>query len=141
MNSGKIIKGWIAGAIAFFFLGWVIYGILLKDALAENTNSALNNPEVMRMPYIILGNIVQGLFFAVVFAWANVGSAMRGITVGAIIAFLSGLALDLIMNGTMNMFLSFKGIAIDVAAFTVMSGIAGAIIGWAMNMGKKPAAA
>jgi hypothetical protein len=36
---------------------------------------------------------------------------------------------------------SLKGLAADVAAFTVMSAIAGAVVGWVMGMSKKPVTA
>ena len=45
MKITKIVIGGIVGGISFFFLGWLIYGVLLMDFMSEFSNTTFNRPE------------------------------------------------------------------------------------------------
>ena len=55
----KILRGTLFGGIAFFFLGWLVWGILLMNYTMENSNTALNRPDNEMIWWaLILSNLV-----------------------------------------------------------------------------------
>ncbi|MEO6253617.1 MAG: hypothetical protein ABIO79_09940 [Ferruginibacter sp.] len=139
MDIKKLLFGGIAGGVAFFLLGWLIYGMLLMDFMNSNPGAAGNvmkaEPDFM---YLIIGNLAMGFLFAYIFIKGNVNSMAGGIVMGAIVGFLLCLSVDTTMYATSTV-ISKKAMAADIAAMTVMCAIAGAIVGMVMGMGKKTA--
>jgi len=137
MNTNKIIIGGIAGGIAFFLLGWLIYGMLLMDYFMANQNQCVMRPmEDMVWWAMIASNLVSGLLVATIFSWANIKGMMAGAKTGAILGLLLGASLDLGFYGMSSMFSSVSAMFVDIIAYTVMAAIAGAVVGWTMGMGK-----
>lgn len=69
----KILKGTLIGGVLFFFMGWLIWGILLSGFMAENTNQAFNRPENEMVWWsLILSNLLLGLLMTLVLKWAGV---------------------------------------------------------------------
>ncbi|HEV8284418.1 MAG TPA: hypothetical protein VGQ09_08910 [Chitinophagaceae bacterium] len=143
MNSQKFIVGGIVGGIVYFLLGWLVYGMLLKDFMANNMSA----PGTMRADAdtiwwaLILGQVAGGFLLAYVIGKSNAASAGAGAGVGFIVGLLVCLSFDLTMYGISTIITSLKGLAADVAAFAVMSAITGAAVGWVMGMSKKTVAA
>ena len=143
MNSQKFILGGIVGGVVFFLLGWLIYGMLLKDYMATNMSA----PGTMRADAdmiwwaLILGQFAGGFLMAYVIAKANATSAGAGAGVGFIVGLLVCLSYDLTMYAVSTTIVSLKGVAIDAAISAVMSAIVGAVVAWVMAMGKKTVAA
>ena len=132
MNTKTMISG-ILGGVTFFLLGWLIYGFLLKDMMAEMGGTATG---VMRAETemvwwaMILGNLAFGFAFAYVLgSWSGVTTFMGGAKAGATVAFLFELGYDLSWYSMTNV-MSTKGVCMDVIITTVMSAIAGGVIGW-----------
>ena len=130
MDTKKLLFGTIAGGVAFFLLGGLLYGFLLMDFFMNNAGSATGvykeEPEFVTL---ILGNLVTAFFFTYIFLrFGNVGSFGDGLKAGAIIAFLNALGFNLIMLGTSNIG-TITSSAVDVVVFTTMGAIAGGIIG------------
>jgi hypothetical protein len=44
MKANKILLGGIAGAVTFFLLGWLIYGLLLADYFTANYDQSIMRP-------------------------------------------------------------------------------------------------
>ncbi len=140
MNTNKILLGGIAGGIAFFFLGWVIYGMLLADFMASHGNQCAMRPmEEFIWWAMIVSNILGGILLAVILSWAGKSGLTEGLKVGAIVGILLGLSMDLNFYSMTIMFLDISGMIVDVISYTVMSAIGGAVVGWVMGMGKKQA--
>jgi len=143
MNSQKFILGGIVGGVVYFLLGWVTYGMLLKDFMATNMSS----PGTMRADAdmiwwaLIVGQVAAGFLLAYVISKANATSAGAGAGVGFTVGLLVCLGYDLTMYAVSTTITSLKGLAVDVAVSAVMSAIAGAVIGWVMGMSKKTVAA
>lgn len=73
MNTKTIIAA-IIGGVAAFLLGWLFYGMLLKDTMAGMMGSAQNvmkkDNEIIFWA-LILGNLVIGYLVAWIFSsWA-----------------------------------------------------------------------
>lgn len=134
MNTNKIIMGGIVGGIAFFLLGWLIYGIVLMDYMSANSNTcAMRGEEDMVWWAMIASNIVTALFLALVFSWANVDSVMKGVKTAAMVSFLLALGISLQYYSMTTMYTNLTAVVVDVVASVAMFSITGAIIAWIMN--------
>lgn len=132
MNT-KMLVGALIGAVLFFLLGWLIYGILLADMMAGYMNTACTRPmEEMNMGLMILGNVVFGLLFAYILSsgGAKFSSFSGGAMGGAVVGLLMSLSYDSMIYAQSTMMNSFTGVIMDVVAFTIISAIAGGGIGW-----------
>lgn len=140
MNTNKILVGGIVGGIAFFFLGWLIYGILLAGYMAANGNASIMRPmEQMIWWALVLSNLIWGFLLAIVFSWSNTIGWMAGAKKAAIFGLLLGLSMDLGFYAMSTMYSNMTAMFVDILASVVMTTIAGAIIAWAMSMVKKEA--
>ena len=140
MGTNKILLGGIAGAVLFFLLGWIVYGMLLMDYMAANTNQCMMKPmEEMNMGAMAAANLAQGLFMAMLMSWTNTTDAMKGAKIGAIAGLLICLAFDLQFFAMSTFFSNVNVLIIDCLVATVMMALGGAVIAWVMGMGKKSA--
>jgi hypothetical protein len=138
MNMNKILVGGIVGGIAFFLLGWLIYGIILMDFMAANSNQSIMRPmDQMIWWALILANFAWGFLLAVIFGWSSTSGWMAGAKKGAIIGLIMALAIDLSYYAMSTMYSSMTTVCVDVLATVVMVAIGGAIIAWAMGMVRK----
>jgi hypothetical protein len=140
MDFKKLFIGTIVAAIVYFLLGYLFYAKLFMDFFHKNSAGPLTgvDRETMIVWIIALGNIAHGLLLSYIFLKANVSSFASGLVTGGLIGLLMSAGIDLIMYGTTN--LSNKNaVMADVAIVTVMSAVAGAIVGMIMGMGKKAA--
>ena len=137
MDFKKFIIGSLAGGILAFLLGWLIYGILLKNYMHHWSGEIghIGNRGEPVMLYLVLGNLFYGAFLAFVFLKANVKSLIDGFITGAIIGLLVSCSIDFIMYATTKI-LSKHAIMADVIASAIMAGIVGAVVAVAMG-GKK----
>lgn len=132
MNSKAIIAG-VLGGITAFLLGWLFYGILLKDTFAGMMGSAtgvMRADEEMIFWALGLGNIIIGILFAYIFStWAGIKTFMGGLQGGAVLGFLFTAGYDFIGYGTSNMFI-LNGVLLDCVVGTIMTGISAGVVGW-----------
>lgn len=141
MNSQKFIVGGIVGGIVYFLLGWLVYGMLLKDFMANNLSASMRADADTIWWALILGQLAGGFFLAYVIGKAGATSAGAGAGVGFIAGLLVCLSFDLTMYGVSTTISSLKGLAADVAVSAVIAAIVGAVVGWVMGMSKKTVAA
>ena len=139
MNSQKFLLGGIVGGVVFFILGWVVYGMLLKDFMASNLTTMRPQSDMVWWA-LIVGQLAGGFLFAYIIGKANATSAGAGAGVGFLVGLLLCLSYDLTIYATSTAIATLKGVAADVAVSAVMSAIAGAVIGGVMGMGKKAVA-
>jgi hypothetical protein len=143
MQNNKLLIGGIVGGVAFFFIGWIIYGMLLMSVMAECSSpaAAAMAKEPMEMWAMGLSNLALGFLFAIIYskyaALPSVGTAMQH---GALMGLLMAASMDFSMYSMMNM-MSLKGVFIDIAAFAVYVSLGSAVIVMVMGRGNKPAAA
>lgn len=137
MKTNKVLIGGVVGAITFFILGYLIYGMLLMDFMMANTNQCMMKPmEEMNMLAMFASNLAISMLLAIIFSWANVSNMMDGMKIGAIVAALVSLSFDLSLWAMSSMFSGIHVMLMDVAVFTVLIGITGGVIAKVMNMGK-----
>ncbi len=137
----RILAGAVAGGIVFFFLGWLIFGVLLMEFMKAHT---INYPGLMKEPMpdmipLALANLAWAWLIAFIFEyWAGIRTFVAGLKGGALIIFPLVLGLDLLYMAFMNLYQGFTPLIADVIGSTVIGAIAGGVIGWTLGMvGKK----
>lgn len=125
----KILRGTIFGGIAFFFLGWLVWGILLSGVMEDMYNTALNRPNNEMIWWaMILSNLVLALLITLILRWAGAKNMMDGLKIGAIVGVLYALTVDLGMYSMTTIFNNISGIVIDAVAYAVLTAIIGLVV-------------
>jgi hypothetical protein len=141
MNTKKFLIGGIVGGIVYFLLGYLFYGNLLSDFFKNHAGTAKDVDRAMDQFVwwsLALGNILGGCLLAYVFIKSNVKSVGSGLVTGAVIGLLTAASYDFIMYGTSNVTTTTSVLG-DIATFTVMSAITGAVVAWVCGIiGKAP---
>jgi len=140
MNTNKILLGGLAGGIAFFFLGWLVYGVLLMDFMRDSYNQCSMNPEGQMVWWaLILSNFAYSFLFALIFGWTKTSSWMGGAKIAGIIGLLMSAYYDFSMYSMSTMFKNLGVVFMDIIIAAVFAAVIGAIIALVMGMGKKEA--
>lgn len=123
MNVKKFIVGGIVGGIADFLMGWLIWGILLKDTMPKPDGAGPEN-----MMFIFFGCMCFGFLVSYVFSQGEgISQCVAGIKMAAGIA----LFMSLCNNFFYNMYkdaIDIKLMGIDVVASVVIGSVVGAVV-------------
>jgi uncharacterized membrane protein len=138
--STKALLAAFAGSVLAFLLGWLIYGIVLMDYFESNTTHYEGLMKEMPNIFLIyINNLLWTLLLAFIFdKWAKIKSFGGGLKAGIIIGLPVSLSFDLYILGGMNLFTPTL-VIIDVLASTVITAVAGGLIGFILGTGKKAA--
>ncbi|MEO0045936.1 MAG: hypothetical protein RL705_1127 [Bacteroidota bacterium] len=123
MNVKNFIIGGIVGGIVDFLLGWLLYGILLKDFFPKPEGSGAENTT-----FIFLGCLFFGFMMSFIF---NQGEGISKCVHGVKLAIGIGLFMSLSMNFFYSMYsetINFQLVAVDVLVSMVIASIVGAAI-------------
>jgi len=133
MDTKKFALAGLIGGVAYFFLGWLVYGILLMDLMAipEEFKSVIEYPEEeFRISYMIMSCLASGFFITFIFTkWANISTFKTGAKAGAII----GLFISFMVGTSMVSMYKFALMAntlYDMVGSAITLGLTGGIIGW-----------
>lgn len=129
MNAKNFIVGGIVGGIVDFLLGWVVYGMLLKDTFPKPDGAGAEN-----MLFVFLGCLSFGFLISYVFSQGEGISKMAG---GIKMAIGIALFMGLCNNFFMSMYkdtIDVKLMAIDIIASLILATGVGAAV--AMVNGK-----
>lgn len=138
MNTKRFLTGTLAGGVAYFFLGYLFYGVAMAGFFAEHSGGGPGKPmEEIVWWALILGNLSQAALLTYIFTrWANISSFSGGASAGAAIGFFMGLGMNMIRFATSNQFDLTASLA-DVGVGVVLTGLVGGIIGAVLGMGQK----
>lgn len=130
MNTKTMISG-LLGGLTYFLLGWLIYGVLLKDSMGSDMPAGFMRADNEMVWWaLILGNLGFGMAIAYILgSWSGVSTFVGGAKAAAMVAFLFSLGFDLIFYATATV-MPLNGVVMDVLISTVMGAIAGGVIGW-----------
>jgi hypothetical protein len=129
MNSKMVVAGVIAG-VAFFFLGYLIYGMLLVDMM-NNCTTCQRPMEELNMVFLVIGALAMGCLLSYILSkWASVTTFTGGATAGGTIGLLLGIGMDSMTYATTTMYNSVTCIIYDIIILTVVFAIMGGLIGW-----------
>ena len=133
----KMLIGTVAGGVAFFLLGGLIYEVILGGFYRANLGSATG---VLRELPIWWAMVVSQLGLAAVvtyvFLHANVATASDGLRTGAILGLLLGITMSFDLYSVTNwsnMTVAF----VEPFVWAVRTALAGAVIGWTLGMGSR----
>jgi len=137
----RVLAATFAGGIAFFVLGFVIYGLVL-DPMVMKPNMNPDAAKLMLDPPLwiplVLANFVSAFLLAYIFDnWASISTFVGGLKGGAIVYFLISLSFQLMMCAFMKMANNYTPAIADVIGSTVLGAIAGGVIGQVLGMMKK----
>ncbi len=125
----KIIRGTFFGGIAFFFLGWLVWGILLAGIMESMYNPALNRPDNEMIWWaMIVSNLTLALMVTLILNWASAKGVMDGLKIGAIVGLLYALSVDLSIFSMTTTINNLTGVIIDALAYTVLTAIIGLVV-------------
>lgn len=125
----KILRGTVFGGIAYFLLGWLVWGILMMDFYTANMNQCTSRPDGEMIWWaIIVSNFTFALLLSLILNWSGAKGFIDGLKTGAIFGFLMGLSLDLSFYSMSTMFNNVTAIAVDVVVNTVAMAIIGLVI-------------
>lgn len=125
----KILRGTLSGGIAFFLLGWLVYGILLSDFMMSNYNQCPNRPmEEMIWWAMLLSNLIFAFFLTLILKWSGAKGLVDGLKTGALVGFLFAATIDLSFYSMTTMFNSFGALLVDLIVSTLMTTVIGAVI-------------
>lgn len=122
MNVKNFLIGGIVGGIADFLMGWLLYGMLLKDYFPKPVGAAEN------LTFIFLGCMCFGFMMSFIF---NQGEGISKCVPGVKLAIGVGLFMALSMsfyNGMYSATLNWQLVAVDVLVSVVIAAIVGAVI-------------
>jgi hypothetical protein len=130
MSTKRFVLATLAGGIALFVVGGVIYGVLTVSFFKANEGSAVG---VMRETpdyvHLFLGQLVYGALLTVVIGkWAGQSGASAGLKMGAVLGALFGFAMNLTIFGVSNI-QNITATLVDPFFAMIQLGIGGAVVG------------
>ena len=138
MNSQKFILAVLAGTVVYFLLGWVVYGILLRDMMASASASGFMRADADMVWWaLVAGNLAFGFLLTYLVYRTGVSTASGGATLGFIVAGLMALGGDLVMYATSTMLTRPAVILVDVLATALMAALATGVVAWVYHAPKK----
>lgn len=129
MNKKFFISGIVTGVTAFF-LGWLIWGILLMKFSESNT---VPYPglvkEEMNLILIFLSNLIWGFTLTWIYSsFSGKKSIQGGAITGLIIGLLYAAVLNLSFHAFWNLYSPLM-LVVDTVANAVYSAVLGAVVG------------
>lgn len=143
MNTKMLLAALAAGVFSFL-LGWVVWDMMgLMDYYSGNMtaeyNALFKKPENMNMLGMVISNLAMGLLVAWALWKMGVTTWMGGFMAAAILGGLITLSYDMFFYSMMNAYNNKMIVIIDVVISAVTTGLAGAVAGFVLGMGKKAA--
>ena len=137
MDAQKFTLATIAGAVVFFFAGYLIWGMALMNFHQSNTPEIpglIKNPPDMIL--IGLAMVVTAILFTLIFQrWAGIKTFKTGAIAGAIIAILMGFGNELMYMASTHM-MSWPVILVDILGNAVWGALGGGVIGAMLGRGE-----
>ena len=133
----RLLAATVAGGVAFFVLGFIIYGLIL-DPTVMKPNMNPDAAKLMKDPpvwvFLVLANFVSAFLLAYIFdKWATISTFVGGLYGGAVVFFLMALSFQLMFAAFMNVSTSYIPAVADVIGSTILGGLAGGVIGFVLG--------
>lgn len=139
MNWTKFILATLIGGIAYFLLGWGVYGVLLKDAIAipAEFKGTVEYPEdQFKISLMFASCLVWAALFAFIFMrWANISTFVGGLKAGALLGALITSSSLLGLAAQFRIW-TVSSIPMELVANVICSGLMAGLIGWFIGRNK-----
>jgi hypothetical protein len=140
MNAKKFFIGTLVGGIAFFFLGYLIYGLALASFFTKHSTAVAGSMRGMADIIwwsLILGNLAMGALVTYVLLKAGKATSFGNAAgTAAAVGFFVGMSMDFVRYATENSF-DLTSVMVDIIVSIVMYAIAGGIVGAVLGMGSR----
>ena len=125
----KILRGTIFGGIAYFFLGWLIYGILLMNFFSSGMNNCVNRPTGEMIWWaMIVSNLALALLLTLILKWKKAAGIVDGLVTGAIFGALFTTMIDFSFWSMSTLYSGIGTILAEIAVTAVLYGVVGMVI-------------
>jgi len=140
----RVLAATVAGGIAFFLLGWVIFGLILEP-LVFKPNADPETLKLMKDPpdfvFLILANLVAAFLLAYIFdRWATIKTFVGGLIAGAIIYLIIALYTQLMFAAFMKISNGLMPTIVDIIGTMILGGLAGGVVGLVLGRMNKGSA-
>jgi hypothetical protein len=133
----KILLAALAGTIAYFLVGWLVFEGLLGKYMSANTTQIVGfkkTAEESSMAMLVVSCAAYALLLALIMGkWAHINTFKDGAILGATMGILIAIMTDSYWFSTTHFFNNFKPLLADVAAAGLTVGIMGGVIGWVLG--------
>ncbi len=135
MSIKKISIAGITGGAVYFILGWLVYGILLKDFYSTHMNNSIMRPDAEMIWWAaVASNLFWGILMAYIFnRWAHITTLSAGLSAGAMISLFMGLGFSLGFYAFSTMYNDMTALVADVAVNVAVGAIVGAVVGFVLG--------
>lgn len=139
MNWTKFTLSTLIGGIAYFLLGWLVFGILLQDVLAipaEFRNSVQYPEEEFKVILMFASCLVWAALFSYIFMqWANISTFMGGLKAGTLLGTLISLSSLLGLASQFRIWTP-DSIFMEVIANVICTSLMAGLLGWFLGRDK-----
>ncbi|MGE5521430.1 MAG: DUF1761 family protein [Candidatus Dadabacteria bacterium] len=138
MNSQRFILAGFAGAVVYFLLGFLVYGLLLEDFMKSAVApGSMRASADMIWWALIAANLAFGFLLAYLVYRTGITNATAGSTFGLVFGLLFAIGMDLMSYSMSTMMTKPVFILVDVAATAVMCAITAGVVAWVYNYHSK----
>lgn len=125
----KILRGTVFGGIAYFLMGWLVWGMLLMDFYTANFNQCSSRPDMEMIWWaMIVSNLTLALLLTLFLKWSGAKGVVDGLKTGALFGFLYSFGLDLGFHSMTTMYNNYTAIIVDVVVNTLVMAVLGLVI-------------
>lgn len=143
MNS-KVIIAALVGAVFYFLLGWLIFGILLSGSMEDGMSDAMRGVYRGMDEFIYwaiaISNLCMALLLALIYNRFGLSTFMKGAVNGLWIGALMTLMYDFGMYAQFTMF-ELDMVFMDAVMSAIMTALVGGVVAFMLGRGKKSAVA
>jgi hypothetical protein len=132
MDAKRLATGTLAGGLAMFAAGYVIFDLVFASFFAANAGADAAWRETSLQWAIGLGNLILAALITLAIGWSRAASMAEGFKIGAIVGLLVWLGVNFILYGIMDN-LNLTATIVDGLLGGVLFGIGGAAISAALG--------
>ncbi len=140
MDTKKFLIGTLVGGIAIFFIGYLLYGVLLMNFFNQHATAPPGSMKAMgdfSWGALVLANFATGaLLTYILLKIGNVNSFGSGAGIGFVIGLLMYLG-DYLLHYATGNYMDLTGTLADVVTGAVLTAIAAGLIAAVLGMSKK----
>ena len=140
MATKQFTMATLAGGVAVFVMGFLLYGMAMAGFFANNAGTATGvMKEAVLFGPLIIGQIALAGFLTMVMGWRGSNSAGAGLKTGALVGLVVAIGFGFTNYGVMNLS-NLTATLVDPVIFMIQLGVGGAVIGAVLGMGSTAAA-